>query len=125
MRRNTEPAHLGDKTRRIIGLVRTQGDAPAGRQITHHINRRRALRGAGRCGQPGVHDQPVAVFHQRMPHVAEHRDLTRGLAIQPGVRIDGGGVRLVAASLTTEIALAIASRAGRFTAAVLRAEVFS
>ena len=67
-------------------------------------------------------DQPVAVLHQRVAHEAQLRFLARSFAEQPGVGIGGRGMRVVAAPLAMEVALAVAPRAGRVARAVLRPE---
>jgi hypothetical protein len=51
---------------------------------------------AGRVRGDGADDQPVAVLHQRMSHVAEFRFLALTFAIQPRIGIGGRGVRLTA-----------------------------
>jgi hypothetical protein len=60
-----------------------------------------------------IDDQAMAIFDQQMPHIAKPRRLTFGLAIQPGVRVGGRGMGIVAARLAMEIAFSVAARAGR------------
>src|SRR3954462_11127810 len=55
-------------------------------------------------------------------HVAQPGGLPGRLLEQPGLRIGGGGMRLVAALLAAEIALAVAAGAGGLAAAALRTE---
>lgn len=52
------------------------------------------------AGQVGLHDQSVAVFHQGLPHEAQHRTGAGRVPEQPRVRISGrgmGGVRALPA----------------------------
>ena len=59
-----------------------------------HLERRPALTAAVGVGQVRLHDQTVAVLHQRMPHEAEHRRGARGLLVEP--RIGVGARSMVA-----------------------------
>ena len=113
VRRHAEAAHLGDKVLGIVGLVPTQCDASARRQILHHRDGRFTLRRPGGGGSGRIHNQGIAVLHQHMRHVAQLGGLPGRLLEQPGVRIGGRGVRLVAALLAVKVALAIAARCRR------------
>src|ERR1700735_5666830 len=48
MRRHAQPAHLGDKVRRVVGLVGGPRDALTARQILDHRDGCLAAAGAGR-----------------------------------------------------------------------------
>src|SRR3954447_21233229 len=76
-------------------------------------------------GDAGVHDQAVAVFHERVAHEAELSFHPVALAIEPRVRISRAGMGLVRALLAAEVDLGIAPlwRLGRIgTSAILGLE---
>src|SRR5919202_4196646 len=80
----------------------------------------------GREGHLEVHQQAVAVLHQRLAQVAEPRLLARTLAAQPSIRIGPtlvGGVRaLVAVAVHPPLAGAAAVRPWRWRGFVLGPE---
>ena len=51
-----------------------------------HLDRRLALGMAIAVGQLRLHHEAVAVFHQRMPHEAQHRRRAGGLLVEPRIR---------------------------------------
>src|SRR3954452_14386278 len=59
-------------------------------------------------GDAGVHDQAVAVFHERVAHEAELSFHPVPLTIEPRVRIGRAGMGLVRAPLATKVDLRIA-----------------
>ena len=64
-------------------------------------------------GGDGADSQAVPALHARMPHETRLRVLAPRLGVTPGIRIDGGGVRVVIALLTMAVLLAIAAGMGR------------
>ncbi|KZC21795.1 hypothetical protein RHOFW104R3_18820 [Rhodanobacter denitrificans] len=103
MRHDSARPQCRDEVLRVIALVGTQGgslpDARRGEQIQG------AVPLAGAIGMADVHadHQTMTVLHQAVGQVAQLRLLALALADQPGIRIRGGLVRLVAARLTAEI----------------------
>ena len=114
--------HLSDEVGRVVGLVSTQRDAAAVGHVSDHRLGRLTLGGAGGERRGGAHHQAVAVLHDYVAHVAQLRSLPCCLLIEPGIRIGGRGVRLVAPLLTMKVALAIASIGRWLATAVLRPE---
>src|SRR5919202_2897179 len=108
----------------IESLVRAQRDPAVARNPADHRLRGLPLGGAGGVCGFGVDDQAIAVFHEQVAHVTALGSLPPSLAIEPGIRIGGRGMRLIAPLLPAEVALAVAPRAGRLVAALLGPEAF-
>ena len=83
---------------------------------------RQALGMARSAGRHRADDQAVAVLHQCVAHETQPRFFAGSFAEEPGVRVGGGSVRIIAAALAMEVALTISPRARRLARAVLRAE---
>lgn len=62
----------------------------------------------GLC-QVALNDQPVSVFHQRMPDKAEHRAGSRRFLVKPRFRIGRRGMGGVGALLAFEVDLGISA----------------
>ena len=75
------------------------------------MQRRHPLGMAVGQGQAGIDQQAVAVLHQPMPHEAQLRLLALALAVEPGIRIGGRGMRLVRSLLAMEVCFGIAPAA--------------
>ncbi len=100
---------LVDEVLRVISLVSAQRDpVRAIRPGLHHGEGGDPFGVAVGLGDAGVHDQPMAVLHQGMTHEAELGFHALALAIQPRLRIGGGGMGLVRAPLASEVDLGIA-----------------
>src|SRR3954452_12040838 len=80
------------------GLDHGQGGDPLGMAVS--------------LGDAGVHDQPVAVLHERVAHKAELGLHPVALAIEPRVRISRADMGLVRALLAAEVDLGIAPLRG-------------
>ncbi len=114
MRRDNHAAQVGDEIGAVVSLVRAQRQPPrrARGVPVNHVERGLAFGVAVRPGQIGLHDETVAVFHQRMTHEAQHRARTRRLLVEPGVRVRDRGVRRVRPFLALEVDFGIARLAG-------------
>jgi hypothetical protein len=124
--RHFHRAEFVDEILGVIGFVGAQGDRlrPVGAWLDH-MQRRNPLGVAIGRRQTGVDQKAVAVLHQRMPHETELGLLARPLAVEPGLRIGGRGVRVVRSLLAVEIRLPVpaATSAGRFVG-ILPLEAF-
>src|SRR3954471_18264380 len=106
----------------VEGLIRTERNPSTSWHIAYHGLCRLALGGAGGMRRLGVHDQAVAVLHQQVAHIAEPGCLSSGFAVEPGIRVGGGGMCLVAPPLAAEVSRTVPPRFGCLTAAVLGSE---
>jgi hypothetical protein len=79
--------------------------------VLDHVERGFALGRAVGLGHAGIDDEPIAVLHHQVPHVAELRLLTGTFAEQPGIGIGGRAMRFILALLAMELALGIAPAA--------------
>ncbi len=82
-----------------------------------HGQRRFALASAIGVCDLHIHDQPVAVLHEDVPHVAQAGLVTRALLEQPCIGVRGALVGVVAALLPFEVHLGVAS--GRRAAVIV------
>src|SRR5246127_5826360 len=125
MRRAAALAATGDKVGGVIVLVGAHGAARLG-IVLDHVEGGRSLRRTVGLGEARIDDQPVAVLHHQMPHVAELGLLASALAEQAGVGVGSRGMRVVLALLAMKVALGIApstaARAGWWIIAILRHE---
>lgn len=66
---------IKDELGRTISLVRSQRQAPrrSGGMAMHHVQRGTPFGMAVGSDQITLNNQPVPVFHQRMPHETQHR----------------------------------------------------
>src|SRR6516162_10815271 len=104
-------AATGDELGSVIVLVAAHRAAgPA--IVLDHFQRRGALRCAVGFSQPRIDDEPVAVLHHQMPHMAKLGFLAGTLAEQAGVRIGGRAMGVVLAFLAMKIPFGIASAPG-------------
>jgi hypothetical protein len=71
MRRDTQPAHLGDEVGGVVAFVRARRQALAIGQFFDHRDGCLALGSAGRRRHLRRHHQAVAVLHHHMSHVAQ------------------------------------------------------
>ena len=62
----------------------------------------------GLC-QVALNDQPVSVFHQSMPHEAEHGTRAGGFLVKPRLRVGRRGMGRVGALLAFEVDLGISA----------------
>ncbi|EJH67990.1 hypothetical protein VCHE45_3888, partial [Vibrio cholerae HE-45] len=108
---HTEGTTGGHEVCRIVGLVRGQGASTATTQLTQHRQRGFAFAMATGQSHMSTAHQATAVFHQHMPHVTQLRAGVVALSVQPGIRIAGRGVGVVAALVPLEVRRGIA-RAG-------------
>src|ERR1700741_1853055 len=100
-------AATGDELGSVIVLVAAHRAARLG-IVLDHVERGRSLRRTVGLGEARIDDQPVAVLHHQMPHVAELGLLASALAEQAGVGVGSRGMRVVLALLAMEVALGIA-----------------
>jgi len=84
MRRAAALTATGDKVGGVIVLVGAHGAARLG-IVLDHVEGGRSLRRTVGLGEARIDDQPVAVLHHQMPHVAELGLLAGALAEQAGV----------------------------------------
>lgn len=77
-----------------------------------HGQRRLTLGGAAGVGDLDIHDQPVAVLHEDVPHVAQAGLVALALLEQPGVGVRGAGMGVVATLLPLEVHLGVTSGRG-------------
>lgn len=117
-------SHCPDEGPRVVGLVASQRAARGTIEPCHYRLAGVALGGAGRPRLCRSDRQAVPVLDHHMPGVAELRCLAVRLARQPRIRVHGRSMRLVAALLGMEVALAVAAGAERIAGAVLRPEAF-
>ena len=105
----------------LVGSERLRTNAPASCPGEHRTGR--TVFGLGRFGDQYVDAQPVAVFHEYMPAVAELRRLAVALSHEARVRIGRALVRGVRALLTLEVDHpgAVAAVPGRLTVLALEA----
>lgn len=102
VRRDLGLTHGLHEIRRVIALVSTQG--AAGRHAAlDHLGRRFPFCRAARLRRFDIDHQAATVLHQRMPHVAEPGLVAFALLEEPGFRVGGRGVGVVAALLALEI----------------------
>ena len=73
-----------------------------------HVQRCLAFAMAVSFGQVALHDQAVAVLHQRVPKEAQHGRGAGGLLVKPRVGVSRGGMGGVGALLALEIEFGIA-----------------
>jgi len=118
MRRAAALAAAGHEVGGVIVLVAAHRAARFG-VVVDHVERDGAFGGAIGLGQSCIDDEPVAVLHHQVPHMAEFCFLAGTLAKQPRVRVGGRRMRVILAFLTMEVALGIAAAAAfsswRFT----------
>src|SRR6201987_1104863 len=107
MRRAAALAATGDTVGGVIVLVGAHGAARLG-IVLDHVEGGRSLRRTVGLGEARIDDQPVAVLHHQMPHVAELGLLASALAEQAGIGVGSRGMRVVLALLAMEVALGIA-----------------
>src|ERR1700758_4048022 len=107
MRRAAALAATGDKVGGVIVLVGAHGAARLG-IVLDYVEGGRSLRRTVGLGEARIDNQPVAVLHHQMPHVAELGLLASALAEQAGVGVGSRGMRVVLALLAMEVALGIA-----------------
>ena len=103
-------SEIGDEAGAVEALVGAQREA-AGRargMAVDHVECRAAFGVAVGPGQLGLDDEAVAVLHQRMPHVAQHRTGALRLAEQPGIGVGDRGMGGVGALLAAEIDFGVA-----------------
>ncbi len=110
MRRDHHLAQLGDEVRAVVTAVCGQVQAPrrTGRVAVKHVDGSTPLGVAVRPRQVGLHDHPGAVFHQAMPHEAQHSAGAGGLLEQPCLRIGHRSMGRVRASFATEVDFGVA-----------------
>jgi len=101
VRRDLELATALDEGLTVIALVGPDRSplvlvAPT----LQHGQRRLALGRAAGMGDLDIHDQPVAVLHEDVPHVAQARFVAPALLEQAGIGVRGAGVGVVAALLS-------------------------
>jgi hypothetical protein len=114
VRADADLAQLGSEVARAECLVCAQG----GRLRSVGMRRDQVQRGqplgvARGADDDGSDDQAVPVLRQCMAHEAERHLLARPHSEQPGVRVCGRCMRVVAAFLAAEVLLAIEARIGR------------
>ncbi len=114
-------SQLLDELAHVVGLVRPQGHRPRPRDLPHHSQRRLALGRAGGLSHAGPHQQPVAVFHHRVPQIRQLGLRAFRLLVQSRLRVAGGQMRFVAALGAVKVHLApVAAR--RWFLLALRSE---
>src|SRR6185437_1940570 len=119
----TAGAQVADEAAHVIGLVGAQRDTTPRAPAIEHDQRRFALGRARRQSDRPIHNQAVAVLHQRVAHVAELGRLAVALLVEPRLGVRGAPVRLVGALLLLEAALGVAAgTVGVVVAAVLAPE---
>jgi hypothetical protein len=74
----------------------------------HHRHGCLTFDGSRRRAELGLDHQPVAVLGQRVADIGELGLLAFALAIEPGLRIGGRSVRVVAARLAVKVTFAVA-----------------
>lgn len=119
VRRRSDLAHLLHEPVDVVCLVGSAGDRRAARYGLKHPMRRVPLRGPRRVADAGVHDEPVAILHQSVCHVAELRSDCATLPIHPGVGIGRGSMRVVLSLLSPEVDLGIAPATRRLDVPVI------
>jgi hypothetical protein len=121
--RDVEVTQIIDDLLDIGSLVGSEGEAArSGRMAHHHRHGCLAFDGSCRRAELGLDHQPVAVLGQRIADVGKLDLLAFALAIEPGCRIGGRSMRVVAARLAVEVALAVAAARRRLVRAVLDPE---
>src|SRR5450759_4963873 len=95
MRHGIQNPQRLDKLPSIISFITAHGNAMPAEKVPNHALCRVPLGGPGSRSETGSDDQPVAVFHQHMPHEAELGLFAFALAEKPRLRVGGGGVGLV------------------------------
>ena len=76
MRRRPELQQIRDEIAGVEAAIGSDGNAPLARRggyALDHLDRRHPLGMAGNASRLDVDDEAVAVLHQDMPLVAEHR----------------------------------------------------
>lgn len=104
IRCDDHPSELGCGVNSVLSLVRPKRQSPrrAGGVSIDHLKRRLALAGVIDVSQVCLHDEPVAILHQRMLHEAQHRRRAGRLFLDPGIGDRGLGMGGVRASLAAE-----------------------
>lgn len=110
MGRDAGLAQDGHEPGRVIPLIGTERQLPrrSGGMAMDHVQRRLALGMTVGLGQITLHDQPVAVLHQSMPHETQHGTRAGGFLVKARIRIGDRGVCGVRALLALEVDLGIA-----------------
>lgn len=110
-RRDLELSAALDEGLAVIALVGPdRGPLVLVAPTLQHLQRRLALGGTVGMGDLHVHDQPVAVLHEDVAHVAQAGLVALALLEQPGIGVRGAGVGVVAALLPFEVHLGVAPR---------------
>ena len=92
MRRDNHAAEVGDEIGAVVSLVRAERQLPREPgECAWTMSSAALLRRRRPPGKIGLHDEPAAVFHQRMTHEAQHR-ARPGDLVEPGVRVRDRGV---------------------------------
>src|SRR5258707_9040490 len=120
MRSDVHPPKFSYEFPRVVVLVSSQRDALSSGVRFRHEHGSIPLRSARRLGQKGLHQKPVAVFHQYMSHIAQLRLASAGLGVQPGIRIGGRFMGLVLSLFSAKVD--ISARFGRPPGPVLGSE---
>ena len=103
----------GNELLRVVMLVRAQAD-PLGRgKPLDHRDRRVSLRRAGRREKLRVHDQAVPVLHQHVPQVGKSCRHAVSLAVELGLRVGRGCMRVVLPFLSPVVHVLVASLRSR------------
>ncbi len=101
--RNSPLSHLLDKLASVEAFVGTQRDHMIAFQIFDHRHRGFTLRSTGGMGQATTDYQTVAILLFDVTLVAQLRLFPLPLAIQAGIGIGLGAMRVIAALLAVEI----------------------
>ena len=104
MRGDTGPAQILDEFGRVIALVRPQRQ-PSGRaggMSVDHVEHGLPFGMAISPGQLALHDQAVAVLHQRMADEAQHGTGAEGFLVKPRVGIGHRNMRRIRAFLASK-----------------------
>src|ERR1700761_4382263 len=105
MRRHAVGTTVRHEARRVVVLVRPNGNGHAGkpRCIGHHVSRRVALGFAAGLSYLGIHYQPMPVIAQDMADIAEQRARAATLAEQLRLIVRTRFMCLVAAFLAVPV----------------------
>ena len=74
----------------------------------NHVQGGRAFGMAVSLGQVALHDQPVAVLHQRMSDETQHGSSAGGFIVEPRIWVSRRGMGGIRALLALEVDLGIA-----------------